>query len=103
MDIENYELGYEIEGSLKEEYKKNLEELNRENNSKGCLDKICSMFEVLGKSHPDEGKGLSWARDMIEAYRNTADILEEFKESSEKNSVINENLERDLENFEGNF
>lgn len=105
-------LGYELGAGLDRKYGVLLNAIEESDNPIDCLEKLCLMFGLLGESRPDEGKAIEWARDIINAYRNTAKLvnkysvyikskMEKIKEQSE-NEKLNKVLE-DYEKLLGNF
>jgi len=82
MGIEgNYSpLGTQIEGEIKKAYEDAFNGLKQVNSYQGGLELIAIMFEALGKSKPDRGKGIEWAEDLIPAYRNLGGIIKQMSQ-----------------------
>lgn len=108
-------LGMQIEENIREAYENIFKELKQTNSLEESLELIKVMFEYLGKSRSEQGKGVDWARDIVEAYRTLGKIFEgvyseletklkklEKEESSENLSELEE-LQKDAEIPEGDF
>ena len=80
MDLdESYELpGFELEASVRETYHQGIRRLRETQDPQDCFEILRPMFEALGISHPGPNKGIEWAKELIQGYRNLGRILNEL-------------------------
>ena len=101
MELKRISLGMQIEGGIKKEYEDAFENLKKTDSYDESLEFMTSMFEALEKSRPNSGRGIDWARDIIEAYRTTGKLfIKVYNHSEEKSEERSENLSEKLKNLE---
>jgi len=75
-------LGMQIEGKIRKTYRDAFNILKQVNSYQAALESIANMFDALGKSRPDKGRGIEWARDVIPAYRNLGNVIKQISQSN---------------------
>lgn len=70
-------LGIQIEGYIRKEYESSVEALKQATSLEQSLVLIATMFECLGKSCTEPGRGrvVDWMEEMIGAYRTLGEIF----------------------------
>ena len=104
MELKRTVLGMQIEGGIKKKYGDAFENLKETDSYGESLEFIASMFEALEKSRPNSGRGIDWARDIIEAYKTTGKLfIEVYNHYKLESEEPLENLEKKIKNFENIF
>ncbi len=92
--------GIQVEGSIRKAYETAIKDLRKAVTPEGGLEIVARVFDTLKGSRPDSERGIEWAQDIIEAYRNLGKAIADFQQKYEPRGTSSK-YEKLLSDFDG--